>query len=286
MKIGFSILILVGIVIGLLAFFLPSILKIRGLHPDYKYSQKYNLPGKKALIIATNQATLNKPGEKEGKATGVFASEMTVPYYEFSDAGMEVDVASINGGEIPIDPISFYYFIKSDADKRYLKDDVFKNKVENSLAIDGLDFSNYDVIFFAGGWGAAYDLGYSEELGEKLSQVYYSDKTIFGAVCHGVLGFIKMKDRVGNSLISNRRMTGVTDKQIEELGLLETTPMHPESELKKLNVKFESNTASKDVFANLVVIDDEKRFVTGQNQNAGSETAQKIMELTTEIGEE
>ncbi len=27
--------------------------------------------------------------------------EMTVPYYEFLDAGMEVDAASIKGGEIP-----------------------------------------------------------------------------------------------------------------------------------------------------------------------------------------
>ena len=37
-------------------------------------------------------------------------------------------------------------------------------------------------------------------------------------------------------------MTGVTDvKQIEELGIA-FTPMHPEIELKKAGVEFESNT--------------------------------------------
>ena len=39
--------------------------------------------------------------------TGVFGSEMTAPYYEFSDGGMKVDLASIKGGPIPIDPMSF-----------------------------------------------------------------------------------------------------------------------------------------------------------------------------------
>ena len=57
---------------------------------------------------------------------------MTVPYYEFQDAGMEVDVASIKGGEIPIDPQSFLFMIKSKADSRYLKDEDFQGKVKNS----------------------------------------------------------------------------------------------------------------------------------------------------------
>jgi hypothetical protein len=35
------------------------------------------------------------------------------------------------------------------------------------------------------------------------------------------------------------------------------------------------------MFANLTVVDDEKRFVTGQNQNAGHETAYKMMEIVS-----
>ena len=69
-------------------------------------------------------------------------------------------------------------------------------------------------------------------------------------------------------------MTGVTDKQIKELGI-EITPQHPETELRKAGVIFESQTAFRDMLATHVVVDDEQRFVTGQNQNSGRETAQK-----------
>jgi hypothetical protein len=33
------------------------------------------------------------------------------------------------------------------------------------------------------------------------------------------------------------------------------------------------------VFANLTIVDDESKFVSGQNQNAGHETPQKMMEI-------
>jgi hypothetical protein len=92
------------------------------------------------------------------------------------------------------------------------------------------------------------------------------------------LGFIKAKDSLGNLIIENKRMTGVTSKQIKELGI-DFTPQHPEDELIKAGVIFESKTAFRDVFANLTVYDDEAKFVTGQNQNAGHETPQKMMEI-------
>jgi len=74
-------------------------------------------------------------------------------------------------------------------------------------------------------------------------------------------------------------MTAVTDKQISELGIA-MTPLHPEAELRRLGVNFQSNSAFKDMFTTLTVIDG--NIVTGQNQNAGSETAQKMMELLNE----
>ena len=256
---------------------LPTLLNKAGLHPEFE-SKKYDFTNKRALIISTSHSTLNKPGETTGKLTGVFASELTVPYYEFTDSGIEVDLASINGGTIPIDPESFYYVIKTSSDDRYLEDPILKEKVKNSIKIDELEIDNYDLVFIAGGWGAAYDLGYSEILGKKISQAYYNPKSIIGGVCHGVLGFINAKDSIGNLIIKNRRMTGVTDKQIKELGI-DFTPQHPEEELIKAGAIFESKTAIRDVFANLTVIDDESKFVTGQNQNAGHETPQKMMEI-------
>ena len=47
--------------------------------------------------------------------------------------------------------------LKSEYDDRYLSDLELRQKVENSLRIEDVDFTQYDVIFLAGGWGAAYD---------------------------------------------------------------------------------------------------------------------------------
>jgi putative intracellular protease/amidase len=273
----FKIIATVLILVILFFISLPTLLNKAGLHPDYD-SKKYNFSDKKAVIISTSHSILSKPGENTGKLTGVFASELTVPYYEFIDSGFEVDIASIKGGEIPIDPESFFYAVKTNSDDRYLEDQILKEKVKNSILIDQLEIDNYDLIFIAGGWGAAYDLGYSEILGKKITQAYYNPKSIIGGVCHGVLGFINAKDSLGNLIIKSRRMTGVTDKQIKELGI-DFTPQHPEEELIKAGAIFESKTAIRDVFANLTVVDDESKFVTGQNQNAGHETPQKMMEI-------
>jgi len=267
------------IVAALLVLLSPKILKAMGLHPDFDDGNQYNLKGKRALVVATSHGVLNKPGETTGKPTGVFGSEMTVPYYEFLDANMEVDLASIKGGEIPIDPQSFYYMIKDDADKRYLKDEVFQQKVKKSLLIDDVDFTKYDVIFFAGGWGAAYDMGQSEVLAKKVSEAYYAETPILGSVCHGALAFIQAKDTIGNLLIKGRTMTGVTQAQLDQLNI-EYTPLHPEGELKKAGANYKANTHSiSDMLATITVVDEEERFVTGQNQNSGHETAQKIMEI-------
>jgi putative intracellular protease/amidase len=195
---------------------------------------------------------------------------------------MEVDVASVLGGEIPIDPQSFYFATKSPEDERYLQDSIAQAKVKNSIPIVEVDISRYDIVFIAGGWGAAYDLAQSPVLAEKVSAAYYGELTpVIGGVCHGVLGLVSARDRDGNLLVAGRKMTGVTDKQIEELDI-ELTPLHPETELRKAGAVFESATAFRDIFATHVVVDDERRFVTGQNQNSGLETAHLMMQLIAE----
>lgn len=268
-----KVLIIIGIVIGLLSvvlLMLPRILNLLGLHPYYN-SEKYNLEGEKALIITTSNDSLGV----DGKKTGVYASEMTIPYYEFLDANMTVDVASIKGGKIPVEPMSIKWPLKTSADKRFLKDTDYLNKTKNSLKIDDVDFTKYDIIYMAGGWGAAYDLGQSEVLGEKISKAYAEGK-ILGSVCHGALGFIKAIDEKGEVLVKGKAMTAVTDKQVKELGIT-ITPLHPETELRRMGANFESETAFKDFFANHIVV--EGNIVTGQNQNSGGETAQEMMKI-------
>ncbi len=248
----------------------PAAIKGMGLHPEYE-GQLYLLPEGKALIIATSHDRLGDDGDE----TGVFGSELTAPYYEFRDGRTSVDVASIKGGKIPVDPMSFHWLLKSEYDDRFLSDRVLQGKVHNSLRIDDIDFTKYDIIYLAGGWGAAYDLGYSEVLGRKITEAYAAGRVI-GGVCHGLLGLLLASDENGRPLVQGRRITAVTDKQVEELGI-SITPQHPERELRAAGARYESATAFRDMFANHVVVDG--RIVSGQNQNAGAEVANKMMQV-------
>jgi len=247
-----------------------SLIRQFGVHPEDPEATALDLRGRKALCIATNHGVLDV-----GVATGVFGSELTVPYYVFLDAGMQVDVASVSGGVVPVDPLSMKELIRTAGDDRMLGDARFRRQLAESLPIAGLDFTAYDIVYFAGGWGAAFDLGQSELLGEKVGEAHAAGRVI-GGICHGPLGLLKARTADGELLVKGRRLTAVTDKQIHELGV-EITPLHPESALRQAGANFECrHHPARDFFANHFVADGD--LITGQNQNAGPMVARLMMQ--------
>lgn len=239
-------------------------------HPEDRDAVQFDLRGTRALCVATNHGVLDV-----GVPTGVFASELTVPYYCFLDAGMQVDLASPRGGIVPVEPLSVKEALRTPADDRALGDDRLREQLARSLAVADVDFTTYDLIYLAGGWGAAFDFGQSEMLGERVSQAFAAGRVI-GGICHGPLGLLRAKGPDGAPLVQGRRVTAVTDRQVHQLGV-EITPLHPESALRAAGARFESRTHPlRDFFANYYVADG--NLVTGQNQNAGPMVARLMME--------
>jgi putative intracellular protease/amidase len=232
---------------------------------------KFDLSGRRALVVTTSHDTLGDTGD----ATGVFGSEMTVPYFAFLDAGLQVDIASIKGGQIPVQPWSMSWPMATREDKRFLKDPAAMKKLAESIPIANVKAADYDVIFLAGGWGAAYDFAQSERLGRLITEAN-AKGAILGSVCHGALGLVNARNPDGSPLLQGRRVTGVTDRQIEQLGI-RITPLHPETELRAAKARFEAGSAWRDFFATHTVVDG--NLVTGQNQNSGYETSHRILEL-------
>jgi putative intracellular protease/amidase len=241
-----------------------------GVHPRDREAVALDLSSARALCIATNHGVLDI-----GVATGVFASELTVPYYAFLDAGMDVDVASPLGGIVPVDPLSMKAEIRTPEDDRLIGDAVFRVKLMRSLPIADLDFTAYDIVYFAGGWGAAFDLGQSEELGGKVSEAYAAGR-VLGGICHGPLGLLRGRTPAGEPIVKGRRVTAVTDRQVRQLGIT-ITPLHPETALRQAGALFEGRThPARDFFANHYVADGD--LITGQNQNAGPMVAHLMMQ--------
>jgi len=253
-----------------------ELIREAGFHPPCP-AHDYTFPEAKALLISTSAATLGWTG----LPTGLYLSELSAPYYEFLDAGMEVDVASIQGGKIPVDPVSYLPFGESACMERANNNDEgLWDKLENSLKIDDLDFADYDFIFIAGGWGASYDLAQSEVLSEKITVANGAGKLI-GTACHGALGLVGAKEINGRPLVEGKRISGVTNKQLVELGVYFITTVHPETALLEEGAIFAGKGGVLDILESSVVV--ENNLVTGQNQNSGCAAAQEMLRLYSEI---
>lgn len=273
-------IIALGVLLGVTILSAPKILNLLGFHRHYEIPP-FDLRGKRALVVTTSHNTLQDLDNPETatKPTGVAGSEMTIPYYAFLDAGLEVDLASIKGGEIPVDPITFKWPVAAREDYRFQKDAAAMNKLRHSLPIADIRMERYDVIFLSGGWGAAYDFEQSEKLALLVTEAN-ARKLVIGSVCHGALGLVNAKDVDGSLLVKGRRVTGVTDKQLKDFGIF-FTPRHPETELRRANARFESRTAWMDFFATHVVVDG--NLVTGQNQNSSGEASHRILEKVSQV---
>ncbi len=169
--------------------------------------------------------------------------------------------------------------VRTHYDTRFLSDHALRAKVDNSLCIADLNFADYDIIFIAGGWGAAYDLAQSDVLGHKVSEAYAASRWL-GSVCHGIGSHRRHQTR-RQPLVQGVRVTGVTNRQIQQLGI-SITPKHPETELRNTGALYECTHALIEMTANHVVIDSAHKIVSAQNQKGGVEAAVKALQALME----
>eukprot|EP01063_Lacrimia_lanifica_P036795 TRINITY_DN7390_c0_g1_i1.p1 TRINITY_DN7390_c0_g1~~TRINITY_DN7390_c0_g1_i1.p1 ORF type:complete len:292 (+),score=120.91 TRINITY_DN7390_c0_g1_i1:58-933(+) len=230
-----------------------------------------------ALVITTSHSKLGAQNCTTCKPTGVYGEELTAPYLLFRDAGLKVTVATVAGGDVPIDPTYNNSLMITSWDQRFFADAQAYVDSHNTPSVADLDFAKYDIVYMAGGWGAAWDLGTSDALAAGISKAFAAGK-LLGSMCHGALGFIKAVAPNGEPLCKGKKMTGVTDSQIEQLGIAKLTPLHPEDALKAAGADYQcKHGLLTDLFENDVVVDG--TLVTGQNQMAGCQVPQQMMKL-------
>lgn len=132
--------------------------------------------------------------------TAFWLSEVSHPYWHFTERGVEVDFASPKGGKVVYDPYSDPYFDKSLepndlVSKGFLSDPKVLAKLENTLELKVVDLSAYDAIHIAGGRGATFDLFPNEELAKTLEYFWSKDKVV-GAICHGAVALGNIPNRI------------------------------------------------------------------------------------------
>ncbi|MAO93343.1 MAG: glutamine amidotransferase [Rhodospirillales bacterium] len=226
---------------------------------------------KKVAIIVTSHASMGDTGEK----TGVWLEEFTTPYYHLRDAGLTVDVFSVAGGDIPIDPRS----VEGDAQKeesvaRYLKDERLQTTVKTTPSVDQIDLDGYDAVFFPGGHGTMWDYPPNGAIAEVVSQGLDAGK-IIATVCHGPACLVNAKTKAGAPVVKGRRVTGFSNSEEKAAGLTDVVPFLLETKLRELGAMYES----VDDFQPFAIRDGD--LITGQNPASAKKVADSLIEALT-----
>lgn len=222
----------------------------------------------KILMILTSQATMGVGGAP----TGVWFEEVATPYYAFVDAGAEVDIASLAGGRIPIDPHSLQAAGKNPASvERFLQDKAAMEKIEHSRKLDSVRSAGYGAVFLPGGHGTMWDLPQSKALADLLATAWRSGKVI-SAVCHGPAGLVNVQDGAGKPLVAGRRVSAFSNTEEVAAGLAGTVPFPLESRLRDLGARYESGPD----FQPYAIRDG--NLVTGQNPASSEAVARLTLE--------
>ncbi len=220
---------------------------------------------KSALIIATSAAEW-----AHQDPTGLWLSELTTPYYALKDAGLEVGIASVRGGAIPIDQRSLGDDGAEASVARYENDRDLQEALKNSLAFADVNVDSYDAIFFPGGHGAMIDFPENPLL-SGLIATWTLDGKILAAVCHGPAALVSARNQLDQSVISGRVVAGFSDSEEAKTGLDEFVPFALESRLRALGADYRSGPDFKP-FA----IQD-GNLITGQNPQSSELVAQLLV---------
>ena len=200
--------------------------------------------------------------------TAFWLSEVTHPYWHLSERGVEIDLASPNGGKVVWDPYSDPYFKNSTeahdlVSKGFLSDERLRAKLENTAKLSDVDFSKYDAVHVAGGRGATFDLYPNEEVGKALEHFWAKDKLV-GAICHGAIALGNVPDRVRGRSVTGYTLEG--DQGLQRMfGSNFLIPHYPQVVLEETGARY-SRAGTDDPY---VILDG--KLLTGQNQQSASE---------------
>jgi putative intracellular protease/amidase len=154
------------------------------------------------------------------KQDGYWLTEFTHSYDAFAMEGWDIDVASPLGGRGPADPSGFVFYANDPVTQKYVvTDDNGVSSVpltENTLALEDIDVSDYDAVFFVGGTSAMFDFP-RPDVHDFVRRVWEADK-ILATVCHGAVALADVVLSNGKYLVEDKLVTGFANDEEENLG--------------------------------------------------------------------
>ncbi|MGO1245739.1 MAG: type 1 glutamine amidotransferase domain-containing protein, partial [Sphingobacterium sp.] len=168
-------------------------------------------PQKKILCLVSNPADLH------GLRVGFFAEEMTRPFFDFLQAGYDVDLCSPKGGEViydghsdPENPQSGYQNDLISIGFKYHK--TYGKLLENTKSIKDVSIADYDAVVVAGGGAPLITFKDDTDLHQFIADFYEQGKVVC-LICHGTSLLLWTKLSDGNLLADGKTWTGFADSE-------------------------------------------------------------------------
>ncbi len=222
---------------------------------------------KRILLVVTSADYMEGAPEK----TGYWLEEAAAPYYVFSDAGYEVDIASPEGGNAPRDPRGMEAENQTEHTRRFALDTEATGKITNTRVLAACGSADYDAVYFAGGHGTMTDFPSDESVKHCVEQFYQSGKPV-ASVCHGPACLVGARNPQGKPIIDGHRFTCFTDSEEHAIGCEAIVPFLLETKLREQGGRAQT---AEDFTAHVV---SDGQLITGQNPPSSAGVAQAVLE--------
>jgi putative intracellular protease/amidase len=231
---------------------------------------------KKVLIVVSNPTTASTVGWR----VGFWGAELTHPYYELTERGVEVTIASPDGGKVEMDGLSD----PRDPSKWSSEDLItmgFVNTpelmalLEDTPKLSELELAGYDAIMIAGGLAPMFTYRDREDIHDAIRHFYESEKPT-AIYCHGTAALVDLKLSDGSYLVDSRTVTGFSNREEDYSDSFvgqTVMPFRVEDELRERG----ANYVQGGLFKAFTVRDG--RLLTGQQQYSGRKVAQMLIDV-------
>ncbi len=230
---------------------------------------------KRVLMVVANPGV----SEMTGWPIGFWASELVHPWYEFTERGYEVTIASPDGGKVEADFLSdprdeSGYSAGDVLSMGFLSTPRLMALLEDTPKLADLDLDSFDAILVCGGQGPMYQFRGNEDLQAALRRFYEAEKPT-ASLCHGVSSLIDVRLSDGSYLIEGKTVTGfanVEEDASNEAAGQTVQPWRIEDAARTRG----ANYVEGGVWKAYAVRDG--RLITGQQQYSGRKVAELVVE--------
>ncbi|MBF9030467.1 type 1 glutamine amidotransferase domain-containing protein [Rhodobacterales bacterium HKCCE3408] len=234
------------------------------------------LTQKRVLIIAANPAV----SPTTGWPIGFWWGELTHPYWTFTEAGYDVEIASPKGGDLEGDGYSdpedaSGYSAYDLISLGFKKSPGHAEKLKGTPSIADVDLDSYDAIFVCGGQSPMVTMIDDSDLHAFVARAYEAGKVV-AVVCHGTCILLKTRLSTGELLVSGKTWTGFANSEeayADSFAGQKIQPFWIEDEAQKIA---DTNFVVDSRFKAFAIRDG--NLITGQQQFSGAAAAELVVE--------